>query len=127
MPDFIACNINNGKTHFIEVKYRGFIDQKDGKSECKIDFLNDYNKYWEGTKLVLVNPRIFPYFFVIDLSEVKNDMCRKEKVGLNKWEYYWNFKDIQKGIKDLFPDLQERVLEDAIKLIPNLKNESNNS
>ncbi len=116
MPDFIAYNITNGDTHFIEVKYRGFIDKRDGKSEYKIDFLKRYSEYWKGTKLIVINPTMYPHFFVIDLNDVKNDMSRMEQNRTD--DYYWNFKDIEKGIKDLFPNLEESVLEDAIKLIP---------
>lgn len=118
MPDFVAYNIKKEKAFFVEVKYRGFIDKRDGKSEYKIDFLKEYQDYWQRTKLIVVNPIIFPYFFVIDLDDIKPDMCRSEQTNINRREYYWNFKDIEKGITDLFPDLEKNVLEDAIKLIP---------
>ncbi len=119
MPDFIAYNTEEKKTFFIEVKYRGFINQRDGKSEYKLDFLNQYNEYWKGTKLIVVNPTIHPHFFVIDLKDIKGHMCRMEQNRTD--DYYWNFKDIEQGIKDFFPELEESVLNDAIKLIPNLK------
>ncbi len=117
MPDFIAYNVKEGKAFFIEVKYRSFIDKRDGKSEYKLDFLEEYLEYWKGTKLIVVNPTISPHFFVIDLNDVeRKKMLNTER--LNEWDYRWNFKDIEKGIKDLFPELEERVLNDAIKLVP---------
>lgn len=122
MPDFIAYNTKKEKTFFIEVKYRSFIDKRDGKSEYKLDFLDEYLDYWKGTKLIIVSPIFPPYFFVIDLNEVKREMLNKEQIGLNEWDYRWNFKDIEKGIKDLFPELEESVLEDATKLIPKKDN-----
>ncbi|MBU4308290.1 MAG: hypothetical protein KJ566_00640 [Nanoarchaeota archaeon] len=119
MPDFIAYNTKERKTFFIEVKYRSFIDKREGKSEYKIDFLEEYLEYWKGTKLIVINPTIHPYFFVIDLDDVKDDMCRMEQN--RKDDYYWNFKEIEKELKDLFPELKKEVIEDATKLIPSLK------
>lgn len=118
MPDFIAFNSKTGKTFFVESKFRGFIDKRNsGKIEFKLDFLKEYEKYWEGTKLVVLHGQE-PYFFVIDLKDVEPEMCRKEQVGLNKWEYWWNFADIKKDIRDLFPDLSEETIQKAIEVIP---------
>ena len=118
MPDFIAFNSKTGETFFIEVKYRGFIDRREsGKMEFKLDFLKDYSEHWEGTKLILVHG-YKPYFFVVDLKDVRQDMCRKEHVGHNDWEFYWNFADIQKGIKDVFPELTEESIKKAVDMIP---------
>lgn len=118
MPDFVAFNTKTGETFFIEAKYRGFIDKRvKGKCEFKIDFLNEYRENWKGTKLIVVHGHE-PYFFVINLDDVEQSMCRKEQVGQNNWDYYWNFADIQKPIKDLFPDLSEEVIQKAIDLIP---------
>jgi len=116
MPDLIAHNKRTGKTIFIEVKYRGFIDKREnGKSEYKIDFLRDYKDNWKGTKLIVVNKNLKPYFFVIDLDEVTDDMHRSEEVERNKYEHYWNFKSIEKTIQELFSnDLTDEILEKAI-------------
>lgn len=122
MPDFIAYNTKQKKTFFIEVKYRGFIDRREGKSEYTINFLKEYLEYWKGTKLIIVNPTLSPHFFVIDLDDVKNEMLNKEQTGADEWDYKWNFKDIEKGIKDLFPELEENILNDAINLIPKKEN-----
>ena len=123
MPDFIAFNTKTGETFFIETKYRGFVDRRtEGKCEFKIDFLDEYLENWKGTKLIIVHG-FKPYFFVIDLKDVKEDMRRKEQTGLNDWDYYWNFADIQKSIKDLFPGLSDEIIEKAIEVIPNKNNE----
>lgn len=112
MPDFVAFNEKTGETFFVEAKFRGFIDMRNGKSEYKLDFLKEYMENWQGTKLIVVHGHD-PYFFVIDLNEVKPEMCRKD--GNN---YYWDFSSIQKGIKDLFPKLPEESLKRAIEMIP---------
>ena len=74
-------------------------------------------EYWKGTKLIVVHGHS-PYFFVIDLNEVKHDMCRIEQVGPNKWEYWWDFTDIQKEIREFLPDLPNEIIEKAIEVIP---------
>jgi hypothetical protein len=118
MPDFVVFNTKTGETFFVEAKYRGFIDKrKPGKTEYKIDFLNEYLDNWKGTKLIVVHGHE-PYFFVIDLNEVQQKMCRNEQVGQNDWNYYWNFAEIQKSIKDLFPDLSDEAIQKAIEMIP---------
>jgi len=120
MPDFIAFNTKTEETFFVEVKYFSFIDKRiQGKSEYRFGYkrLNEYMEYWKGTKLIVVCP-FEPYFIVIDLSEVKENMRRKEEVELNKWADYWNFIDIQKDIRDIFKDLSEEMIQKAIEMIP---------
>ena len=116
MPDFIAHNKKTGKTLFIEVKSRSFIDKTiPGKSEYKIDFLNEYKTNWEGTKLIVVNKNLDQHFFVIDLGDVKDSMCRSQETWSNKIDYYWDFSKIEKTLKDLFQDdLTDEILEKAI-------------
>ncbi len=118
MPDFIAFNTKTEEILFIEVKYRSFINKQEGKSEYKIDFLTEYLDYWRETKLIVICPRVPPHFFVIDLKDVTPDMCRKEQVGQNEWDYSWEFKNIEKEIKEIFPELSDEILEEAIKMIP---------
>ncbi|HJZ18611.1 MAG TPA: hypothetical protein VJ208_00725 [Candidatus Nanoarchaeia archaeon] len=120
MPDFIAFNKETGKMLFIEVKYRGFIDKKiPGKSIYNFHYkrLDEYLEYWKETKLIFVHPYP-PYFFVVDLKDVEISMCQREQTGINEWTDYWDFGSIEKRIEDLFPDLKDDVLEDAVKLIP---------
>lgn len=119
MPDFIAYNSKTKQTCFIEVKYRSFIERREGKSEYHLDFLKEYLNYWKGTKLIVVNPNLPPHLFFIDLDNVNLDMCRKEQVSSNKWNYYWDFKEIEKGIKDLFPDLKDETINEALKMVLN--------
>lgn len=116
MPDFIAHNSKENKTYFIEVKLRNFIDKRNGKSEYLINFLDDLRENWKGTKLIILNPNVSPYFFVIDVNDVRSKMCRKKIVGMHKWDYYWDFKEIEKGIKDLFPNLKDEDIERALNL-----------
>ncbi len=118
MPDFVAHNKKTGETLFVEAKFRGFIDNRiPGKSEYKLDFLERYKNYWSNTKLIVVHPSD-PYFFVINLDDINQSMCRRERAGQSKWDYYWNFADIQKSIKDLFPDLSDEIIQKAIDMIP---------
>ncbi|MBI2043795.1 hypothetical protein HYT24_00320 [Candidatus Pacearchaeota archaeon] len=117
MPDFIAFNTKTEETFFLEVKYRGFVDKRTaGKVEYKLDFLNEYLDHWKGTKLIIVHGHS-PYFFVINLDDVKQTMCRKEYDGY-RYECYWDFGGIQKGIKDIFPEMSEDIIKRAIDMIP---------
>jgi len=118
MPDFIAFNTETGETFFVEAKFKGFVERREsGKIEFRLDFVERYSECWEGTKMIIVHG-YKPYFFVIDLKDVKYDMKRTEHVGPNDWEYYWNFADIKKDIRDVFPELTEETIKKAIEMIP---------
>lgn len=113
MPDFVAFNSKTGETHFVEVKFRSkFIYHKTGKSEHHINFLEEYRDYWPGTKLIMFQD-YEPYIFVVDLDKIEDNMSRKE-IGEGS---YWNFEGIRQGIKELFPELEDKVLEDAKKVM----------
>ncbi len=114
MPDFVAFNEKTGETFFIEVKFRSkFINYDTNKPEYRIDFLMQSKKHWPGTKLIVLQ-NYEPYFFIINLDKIKEDMCKMGK----DYEDYWNFEEIKEDIKDIFPDLEDEVLEEAIKMIP---------
>ncbi len=114
MPDFIAFNTKTGETHLIEVKTRSkFINYSTNKPEYHIKFLEEYKIYWPGTKLIMLQG-YKPYIFVVDLDKIDRSMKRKvEGTG-----FYWNFEEIKKNIKDIFPELDNKIIEEAIKKIP---------
>ena len=105
MPDFIAFNEKTKQILIIEVKYRS------GKYFFK--YLENYNEYWEGTKLILVRPSE-PYFVYINLEDIDFSMR-----NMNNSNPYWNFEKIEKDIRELFPELKEEDIQEAIKMIPN--------
>ena len=102
MPDFVAFNTETGETYFIEVKYRS--NTKEGK--YILNYLDAYNKYWEGTKLIIVRP-IQPHFVYVNLEKIKPNMKKPLEVSQNMWKEYWDFTEIQKDIKDIFPKLSD--------------------
>ena len=113
MPDFVAFNTKTGETFFIEVKFRS--NSKKGK--YIFNYLNEYNEYWKGTKLIIVRPDE-PHFVYVDLEEINNQMKTSIEVGQNLWREYWDFKAIEKPIQKLFPDLSEQAIKKAIEMIP---------
>jgi len=108
MPDFVAFNEKTGETLFIEVKYSSNFDRKN----YFIEYLENYNKYWKGTKLIIVRSKK-PHFLYIDLEKIKNSM-RKIKAVDEGWRTTWDFREIEQDIKDLFPDLKDEYIEEAI-------------
>jgi len=117
MPDFVVFNERTGETFFIEVKYRSTLN----KERYFFKYLENYKEYWMGTKLIIVRPTK-PHFVCINLEEINDSMREMEKSG-EEWKASWNFGEIKKEIQNLFPELEASVLDDAIKLIPNLKDE----
>jgi hypothetical protein len=115
MPDFVV--FNEKEIFFVEVKYRSN-SERDGYF---FKYLENYNEYWKGTKLIIVRQNK-PYFVWIDLEKVNNSMKKMKQIG-GEWKASWNFGEIEQDIKTLFPDLKDEAIEQAIKLIPNLKNE----
>lgn len=110
MPDFVAFNKQTGETFLIEVKYRS--NGQQGK--YVFNYLNEYNEYWKGTKLIIVRPNK-PNFIYIDLEKIKSEMKRPIKVSREQWREYWDFNGIEEPIQNLFPDLQEETINKAIK------------
>ena len=108
MPDFVAFNEKTKQIFLIEVKYRS-------TKKSIIKYLDQYKKYWEGTKLIIVSPNE-PYFIYIDLEKT-NDSMKEWQSG----RPVWDFSRIEQNIKDLFPDLKDETIQRAIKMIP--KNE----
>ena len=107
MPDFVAFNEKTGETHFIEVKYSSNYDS-DG---YLFKFLENYNEYWKGTKLIIVK-QIEPRFVYVDLEKIDNSMREFKEVS-GKMVASWNLKSIEQDIKKLFPDLPDEVIEEA--------------
>jgi len=113
MPDFVAFNKETGETLFIEVKYRSkFINYAIKKPVYNIDFLGEYKKYWGGTKLIILQ-NYEPYIFVVDLDKIEDNMSQQEK----DYKTYWNFEEIKEDIREIFPDLKNEDIKEAIKRI----------
>ena len=111
MPDFVAFNEKTGETFFIEVKY-----SSNSKREGYIfKYLENYNEYWKGTKLIIVRPNE-PHFIYVDLEKINKSM-RTMKQTSGGLKASWDFKGIEQSIKDLFPDLKDKDIEESIKKI----------
>jgi len=108
MPDFVAFNTKTGETFFIEVKYRS--NSNEGK--YIFSYLNEYNEYWKGTKLIIVRPDE-PHFVYVDLEKINYGMRQPIELEQNVWKEYWDFKDLEQDIKDLFPNLSDESIEEA--------------
>jgi len=117
MPDFVAFNNKTGKTFFIEAKYRS----NPKKGNYLFNYLNKYNEYWPGTKLIIVRPNE-PNFIYIDLDKITSKMKKSVEMSPGMWKEHWDFNSIEQNIRILFPDLSEEKIKTAIqKMIPNKK------
>ena len=114
MPDFVAFNTKNGKTFFIEAKYRKNSTEKGGYV-FGYKRLEEYQKYWKGTKLIIVRPKE-PYFVYVDLDKIDKKMKKSRRVGPKEWWDYWNFEEIEQDIRGLFPELSEEIIKTASEL-----------
>jgi|SRR3989344_6342374 len=111
MPDFIAFNEKTEETFFIEVKY----SSNSERNGYIFKYLEDYNKYWNGTKLIIVRQNK-PYFVWVDLDKINNSMKEMKEIG-GKWHAFWNFGELEQDIKILFPNLKNESIEEAKKMI----------
>lgn len=107
MPDFIAFNENTGETFFIEVKYSSNTERKG----YIFKYLEQYNQYWKGTKLIIVRPNE-PHFLYIDLEKIDDSMKERKNVA-GEWKYLWDFSEVEQDIKKLFPDLRDEDIKEA--------------
>lgn len=111
MPDFVAFNEKTGEIFFIEVKYSSNLTREG----YLFKYLENYNEYWRGTKLIIVRQKE-PHFLYIDLEKINNSMRKIDSIE-GGWRTTWDFSSIEKEIKDLFPDLKDEDIEEAIKKI----------
>ncbi len=112
MPDFVAFNEKTGDAFLIEVKYnsnseRGYV----------FNYLERYNEYWEGTKLIIVCVDE-PHFVCIDLKKIDKESMSEIKYIGKKRKPFWNFEKIEQGIEEIFPDLKAEDVKEAIRMIP---------
>jgi len=122
MPDFIAVNKKSGKIILIDVKFRGFIDRRSPPNVLYgfgYGQIKDYLEFWKDVKLLIVHNHE-PYFVVIDMKDVEwHKHFHSRTYGKdNRMFEQWNFGGIQKGIKDLFPELPDEIIKKARGMIP---------
>ena len=123
MPDFIAVNEKTNKVLLIDVKYRSFIDRREDKRALygfSYGQIKDYLDFWTNSYLIVIHNHE-PYFFVINVNDIewhKHFHMRKNE-GKELIEL-WNFAGIQKGIKDIFPEISDNAINTAINMIPKI-------
>ena len=111
MPDFVVFNEKTEETFFVEVKYRS---NSEGEGYI-FKYLENYNEYWKGTKLIIVRQNK-PHLVWVDLEKINDSMKKMKQIG-GEWKVSWDFGEIQQDIKTLFPDLKDEDIEEAIKRI----------
>jgi len=77
-------------------------------------------EFWKDVKLLIVHNHD-PYFIVVDLKDIewhKHFHSRDYRESDGKMFEQWNFANIQKDIKSLFPDLTDDIINKAIAMIP---------
>jgi len=112
MPDFVAFNEKTGEAFLIEVKYRFKL-----KSGYILNYLERYNEYWKGTKLIIVSVNE-PHFVCVDLGKINKETMREMKYLGRDRKPFWNFEEIEQNIKEIFPDLKDEDIEEATRMIP---------
>ena len=112
MPDFIVLNKETKEIFPLEVKWRS---SNDGNYIFNYLEVETYKEHWERTKLIFVIP-YKPYFRCIELKDINNSM-KKEILVKGDHKYLWNFRNIEKNINDLFPELTDENILKAIQMI----------
>jgi len=121
MPDFVAINEETNEVMFLDVKYRSFVNRK-GRGKELIGFqygqIKDYLKFWPSARLIMVHP-CEPYLYIVKVSDIEwyKHFDSRTGEGKNLKEHY-NFSNISKSIKEVFPDVSEESLKKAIERIP---------
>ncbi len=124
MPDFVAFNQKTKQSFFVEIKCCSKPPHSDGYF---FSHLEEIDKYWDGTKLIIVNP-YEPHFVYINLKEI-NESMKREIVLDKKLKEIWVFpEEIKRDIKELFPDLEDdKIIEATECIIKKSKNETTNN
>ncbi len=112
MPDFVVFNEKTEETFFIEVKYCTPFDEK-----YIINYLEKYNEYWKGTKLIIVRQNK-PHFLWVDLEKIDISTMREIKEIKGKSKALWDFRGIEKDIKKVFLDLKDEAIMKAESIVP---------
>ena len=121
MPDFLAINEETDEVMFLDVKYRSFIDRRELGKELvgfRYSQIKDYLEFWPSTNLIIVRPHE-PYLSIVKVSDIKwyKHFDKRTGEGKSLIEHY-NFLNISKSIKEVFPDVNEESLKKAIGRIP---------
>lgn len=137
MPDFIILNKSKNKVLLFEVKRTRYIDKNGDKLVFGFqkNLIDKYLKFWGEAKLFIVH-QVEPYFYIVDLKDVSP--AQKVKSGFyigqdnavnNKRPMDgWDFTEIRRSIKEIFPDLKDENITEARKMIIDnysKKNQSN--
>jgi len=127
MPDYAIVNEKGGKVMFFEIKRTSFIDRKiSGKLifGFQKNLIEKYKEFWNEGNLFIVHQQE-PYFHIIKLEDI-NEECKiggdfytsEENLQDYKRPYSrWDFKNIRKGIREVFPNIKSEILEEARKMI----------
>ncbi|MEK6898575.1 MAG: hypothetical protein AABW79_00580 [Nanoarchaeota archaeon] len=117
MPDFIVLD-NNNQIMFFEVKSTRFIDKRQSNKllfKFQKNSIDRYLKFWSATKLFVVHQEK-PYFYIVDLKDIdpirhkhRENLGKdvKNTISSKRLMDEWNFKDVQKSIKEIFPKIDE--------------------
>lgn len=111
MPDFFVFNEETKEAFFVEVKYR--TKHNEG---YLFNYLENYNKYWAGTKLIIVRQNK-PHFAWVDLEKINPSMMKMDDF-CGERKAFWDFGELEKDIKTLFPDLDDEDIIEAEGMIP---------
>ncbi len=129
MPDYVVLNKEKGIVMFVEVKRTGFIDKREYNKLLfgfQKNLIEECKEYWNEAQLFVVHQDP-PYFYIIDIKDIKDEQkqghesfiglenAMNRKRPINKWDFH----DIQKGIKDVFPEIKEEIIKEASEMIIN--------
>ena len=78
--------------------------------------LEEIDKYWDGTRLIIVNP-YEPHFIYINLKEISESMKSSTLLnGISKETWIFS-EEIKRDIKELFHELEDDKIKEAIECI----------
>jgi hypothetical protein len=104
----------------VEVKYRGLKESPATGVDLifKYRTINNYISYWKDTILIIVF-NVRPHISCICVQDIdwNYHLCGKIHRGVNKTDEIWNFCDIEKDIKDIFPRVHAEHIFRAKKLL----------
>lgn len=136
MPDFFIFNKKEKKFMFVEVKNTHFVDFISGMNnelifKFKKGSIQKYLEHWKDAMLFVAHTHE-PYFYMIDLKDVDekkhklgNEVFKSRENAINyeKPMERWNFRDIKKNLKEVFPNLKDEDIAYAEKIMMSQKTE----
>jgi hypothetical protein len=123
MPDLVVVDPDTNVGKIVEVKYRAmpeYFHKKKSNLWFPFKQIKEYLEYWHDMTLIIVM-NVVPYCLCIQVKDI--DWCyhfieKKEGNRKGYLDEIWNFSKIYRELDDVFPKVNQKHIDKALKIIP---------